>query len=142
MSISKRLHYKSDQIEVTYDPKICIHAAECVKGLPQVFNPNKKPWVDPNSAEADEIAAVIHKCPTGALRYNRLDGGANEPVPSSTRIVAVKNGPIYVTGNIKITGSDGNPLDAAPRVALCRCGHSGNKPFCDNTHKEINFDAE
>ena len=141
MNSSRKLHYKSDQIEVTYDPKLCIHAAECVKGLPKVFNPNSKPWVDPNNASSDEVAAVIERCPTGALKYKRLDGGKKETNPAETNIKIVSNGPLYLSGKIKITDTNGENFTEETRVALCRCGQSKNKPFCDNTHKEIDFNG-
>lgn len=139
MNFTNRLKYKSEKIEVTYDPKLCIHAAECVKGLPDVFNPSNKPWVDANGAVADEIANVIQRCPTGALKYNRLDTGTEESFPASSSIEVIKNGPLFLRGSINITDSDETKLNGETRVALCRCGQSKIKPFCDNSHKEINF---
>ncbi|WP_176719473.1 (4Fe-4S)-binding protein, partial [Rhodohalobacter halophilus] len=63
---SKIHNYENNEIKVSYDVKRCIHAAECVKGLPKVFDPNKKPWIEPDNASAKEIADVIERCPTGA----------------------------------------------------------------------------
>jgi uncharacterized Fe-S cluster protein YjdI len=137
----KLLKYKSDYIEISYNPKTCIHAAECVKGLPEVFNPKRKLWVNADAASSDEIAAVIRKCPTGALKYRRLDSGANEEIPSESNIKVVENGPLYLRGNISIYNNEGEIQNEETRVALCRCGRSKIKPFCDNTHKEINFNG-
>ena len=139
---SKKLHYKSAEITVSYDPKICIHAAECVKGLPNVFDPDKKPWVNPADASADEIAEVIHRCPTGALKYERQDGGEPEPVPEGNKFKVAPNGPIYFTGSVSLYDTEGNLISDETRIALCRCGHSKHKPFCDNTHLEVKFNAE
>lgn len=141
MNSTKRLYYKSTEIEVTYNPKLCIHAAECVKGLPDVFNPQNKPWVDTSGASADKIATVIERCPTGALKYNRLDGGEGESFPISSSIEVLNNGPIFLRGSITITDSNETKLNGEKRVALCRCGQSKIKPFCDNTHKDINFNG-
>jgi uncharacterized Fe-S cluster protein YjdI len=65
----KRISYSSRELDVHYDVDLCIHAAECVRGLPQVFDPKRKPWVAPDNASADELITVIEKCPTGALSY-------------------------------------------------------------------------
>lgn len=58
-----------------------------------------------------------------------------------TTFKALKNGPLEVTGNFTITGSDGAPIDVKSPVYLCRCGGSSNKPFCDGTHNRIGFNA-
>ena len=61
--------YRNDKITVRYDPEICIHAGDCVRGLPSVFDVAKKPWVDVDRALPQDIAAQIEKCPSGALSY-------------------------------------------------------------------------
>ena len=141
MSLKSKPHtYQGETITITYDVKRCIHAAECVHGLPQVFDPKKRPWVQPDAATADELAAVIERCPTGALQFERKDGGLTEATPTENIILPVPNGPVYVRGEVEIT-VDGEP-EQETRVALCRCGASNNKPFCDNTHLEIHFEAD
>ncbi len=75
-------HYADERIDVSYDATRCIHAAECVHGLPAVFDTARRPWILPSGADADAIAAVVAKCPTGALHATRLDGGPAEDVPS------------------------------------------------------------
>ena len=137
----KRLQYKSENIVVTYDLKKCIHAAKCVHGLPSVFDPNKKPWVEPANASADELAAVIHTCPSGALQYERLDGGRTEPAPEVNVVSLEKDGPIHVTGNIRIVDHEGTTIETGARFTLCRCGDSSNRPFCDLSHKKEGFKA-
>ena len=61
--------YEGEKAIVTYDVDLCIHAAECAKGLPAVFQPGRKPWVLPDEASADELQATISRCPSGALQY-------------------------------------------------------------------------
>jgi len=78
-------------------------------------------------------------CPTGALHYERKDGGQMETVPDENVIRISANGPLYVRGDIQITAPDGSLILQDTRVALCRCGASTNKPFCDNTHLQIAF---
>jgi CDGSH-type Zn-finger protein len=78
------------------------------------------------------------RCPTGALQFERRDGGAAEAIPHENVIAVGVNGPLYVRGDIQIKGPLGETL-LDTRMALCRCGESRNKPFCDNSHKEVNF---
>lgn len=133
--------YKSNDITVYYNARLCIHAAECVRGLPQVFDTSKKPWIEPSNANAEAIAEVIHRCPSGALRYERLDGSPNEPIPNEVRGTFAENGPLYLRGNLKLEDTEGKVIYEGTRVALCRCGASSNKPFCDRSHQEIGFQA-
>lgn len=129
--------YTSDTIDVTYNVKRCIHAAECVHGLPAVFDTQARPWVQPGNADADAVAAVVLRCPTGALHFERKDGGSAETAPSENRIQIATDGPLYVHGDVTLV--DGDASHADTRVALCRCGASSNKPFCDNSHKDAGF---
>lgn len=131
--------YPGQTMIVQYDVKRCIHAAECVNGLPAVFDPNRKPWIDPNAASADDIAAIVMRCPTGALHFERIDGGAAEPVPARNRTTLAVDGPLYLHGEIEIARMDGTVLLQDTRVALCRCGASQNKPFCDGNHATAGF---
>ncbi|HWU31539.1 MAG TPA: (4Fe-4S)-binding protein [Marmoricola sp.] len=66
--------YTAPGIVVTWEPGRCQHAAECVKGLPQVFDPQKRPWIDATAASADELVTVIDRCPSFALGYRTEDG--------------------------------------------------------------------
>lgn len=137
----KIITYKGDEIKVTFDANRCIHSAECVRGLPSVFDVDKKPWIQPDNSSPDKIAEVIHRCPTGALQYERLDGKENESPPKQNKISLGKDGPVYMYGDIEIQNADGNVVLEDTRFALCRCGESSNKPACDNSHEEIEFTA-
>ncbi len=134
----RKLSYRGSDIVVEYDVKRCIHAAECVKGHGGVFAPNRHPWVDPARADAGTIAEVIERCPSGALTYRRLDGGPPEGSPKDSVAKIAPSGPLYVSGRIRID-LPGNQVLRMNRAALCRCGASKNKPFCDNTHAETGF---
>lgn len=125
--------YTGDAIEVRYDKNRCLHAAKCVKGLPEVFDVQKLPWIQPEHGTADRIAEVVERCPTDALEYTRKDGGAKEVAPSSTTIVQEENGRLYRRGNIQIM--NGEEAVQATRATLCGCGYSQNKPFCDNSEE-------
>lgn len=142
-----RRAYTAGTVEVSYDPGVCVHAAECVHGLPQVFDPDARPWIRPGNATPEAIEAVVAKCPTGALRFRRL--GPAQPAPAQAPVTAARvvarttsDGPVIVTGGIVVEDSKGRVLREAAQVALCRCGHSASKPFCDGSHAKAGFRAE
>ncbi len=138
--MEKKIHnYESDDITIEFDSKRCIHSAECVKNLPSVFNPDNRPWVTPEEASAARIKEVVHHCPTGALKYSGTD--TEEKPPRENTITIVPDGPLYLRVDIEIQNAKGETLLEDTRVAVCRCGASENKPLCDNTHKDINFEA-
>ena len=65
--------YETDAIRVTYDPGVCTHAAECLRGLCEVFNGDAKPWVQPQNADPNAVAEQVKRCPSGALQYQLLN---------------------------------------------------------------------
>jgi uncharacterized Fe-S cluster protein YjdI len=132
--------YRNDAIEVTWEPRFCIHARKCVRDLGQVFNPSARPWIDVDAADPDAIAQTVLECPTGALHFRRLDGGAQEEAADEeTSVQPVTNGPLFLRGRLRIVDREGNLIREDTRLALCRCGASGNKPFCDGSHRRIGF---
>jgi CDGSH-type Zn-finger protein/ferredoxin len=138
--LSRKIHsYPAEDITVEFDPKLCIHSAVCIRGLPSVFDTSKRPWVDATQAPADRIAEIIERCPSGALQYRRTDGEAEELVPTENRVEVQPSGPLYVVGDVRLEASDGT-ITKVTRIALCRCGASKNKPHCDNSHVQCDFD--
>lgn len=148
--MGKIRRYESDEITVAYDASRCIHAAECVKGLPRVFNPRERPWVRPDAAEAERIREVVLRCPTGALFIpSEVEGaeigaaGEPEGPGSEASTIEVSNtGPLFLRGRFVVVDHEGEEVIRDSRIALCRCGASRNKPFCDGTHGEIGFPGE
>ena len=137
--MAKIREYEGDGITVRYDARRCIHAAECVKGLRAVFDPDRRPWIDAGAADPDQIARVVSRCPSGALEFHRADGSPQETPPAPDTVRVSPDGPLYVSGSISMEDHQGRPVFTGVRVALCRCGASANKPFCDNSHVEIGF---
>ncbi|WP_323768463.1 CDGSH iron-sulfur domain-containing protein [Marinovum sp.] len=127
--------YDGAEIAISFDMSRCIHARNCFLKLPQVFDPTRRPWVDPDAAPAEEIAAMIRTCPSGALSYERRDGGRAETPPAINRVAVWENGPLAVAGDLQIGE------DHLQRATLCRCGLSKTKPFCDHSHAEGGFRA-
>ncbi len=136
-----RKSYKAADITVSYDASICIHAKRCVQGLPRVFDPQARPWIRPEEAGADAIAEVVRRCPTGALRYESPGALPPEEPEKDVTVAPQKNGPLYVRGSARLVDGAGDMFETGPRFALCRCGGSGNKPFCDGTHKTMGFEG-
>lgn len=131
--------YARPEICVEWYASRCIHAGACIRALPVVFNPARRPWVDVSAADADAIASAVMRCPTGALRFRRLDGGPPEMAEEPVRITPIRNGPNFVRGAIEIVNPRTGETQRETRVALCRCGQSKHMPFCDNTHRAIGF---
>lgn len=131
--------YEGENATVTWDQKRCLHAAACVHGLPEVFDPNARPWIEPNEAGTEALADVIMQCPSGALHLE-MDGELINPVPETNTVSVVADGPLYVRGDILLQAADETVLLHDTRVALCRCGRSQNKPLCDNSHLDAFHD--
>jgi CDGSH-type Zn-finger protein/uncharacterized Fe-S cluster protein YjdI len=137
----KKVHsYKSEGIDVTWDKMRCLHVAECVLGLRTVFDTTKKPWVQPDNEPVHQVASVIHRCPTGALQYERKDGGPTEHPDSQNSVRVAAEGPLYLRGDIALITDGGTVKET--RIALCRCGRSANKPLCDGSHSRVGFEDD
>jgi uncharacterized Fe-S cluster protein YjdI len=132
--------YATDEVVVEWEPSLCYHSHNCVRSLPQVFDATRRPWVDVNAATADEIETAVGRCPSGALRTRRLRARAVEP-REKPQVVASANGPLLVTGGVCVLDAEGNVLYEGEKAALCRCGGSSNKPFCDGTHAKNGFNG-
>jgi CDGSH-type Zn-finger protein/uncharacterized Fe-S cluster protein YjdI len=118
-----------DDLIIRFDGKRCIHARRCVLGLPGVFDPEARPWINPGDTDSGRITDVIEACPSGALSYERKSGAAEE-LPETNTARLWENGPIEFHGDLRIPGHD-----PVPRAVICRCGRTGNPPFCDNSHR-------
>ena len=130
--------YANDAIEVHWEPTLCIHTKSCVRTLGRVFDPHARPWVDVDAADPDAIAAAILTCPTGALLPSQ--GWRAEEEPSEQTVIDPRpNGPLFVRGRVRLVDGDGHTIREDTRMALCRCGASANKPFCDASHRRIGF---
>ena len=130
--------YEGKADVVLYDAKRCIHAAECVHGLPAAFDPNAKPWVNPDGADPAELASVVDRCPSGALKLERAEG-TPASVPALNTATLTPHGPTHLRGDLALMAQDDSVALRDTRMALCRCGASRNKPFCDRSHAKAGF---
>jgi uncharacterized Fe-S cluster protein YjdI/CDGSH-type Zn-finger protein len=131
--------YKTDEIRVLWDATRCIHTANCLNLLPAVFDIDAQPWVQLSGAQASEIAETVRACPTGALRYEGSDTLPQEEADDPTTVEVRPNGPLYLRGRLHVRGPGGKAIAEEYRIALCRCGASNNKPYCDASHRLIGF---
>jgi len=127
----------SDDITIHFDTRRCIHSRSCVLNAPRVFLANVEgPWLHPEADSVEHLTQIAHACPSGAITYERLDGGPEESAPEVNVISLRQNGPYAIHSTLNI-----DEQSDMFRATLCRCGKSKNKPFCDNSHIEAEFEA-
>ncbi len=132
--------YASDEIEVRYNLAVCCHAAECVKSAPRVFNPENRPWIQPENDDAAKIVAAIEKCPSGALFYTLKAESKSGPAATDAPAIRIaKDGPYEITGGVGLETGTWGAGASRDRYVLCRCGASATKPFCDGSHTGAGF---
>ncbi len=127
--------YSNGEITVVWKADLCIHSGNCVKGLPNVFKPEEKPWIQLESTTTEQLANQINKCPSGALSYYKKEKPQKETPVAQTKVELIENGPLVVHGPLVVKAGDTESLRTTPRTSFCRCGASSNKPFCDGSHK-------
>lgn len=134
--------YSNGEVTIVWQPAKCIHSTICFRSLPQVFNPQERPWVKITAATTARLIEQVKSCPSGALSYKLAEQARQTaPAPAATEVVKVKvapNGPLIVQGAVEIQDKQGK-LNQHTKVALCRCGASANKPYCDGSHQRIGF---
>jgi uncharacterized Fe-S cluster protein YjdI/CDGSH-type Zn-finger protein len=124
--------YHSAQLTVTFDAARCLHATECIRGLPQVFDPAARPWVRPDAAATDAVIEVVRRCPTGALQVARRDETTGfEPPATPTTVFRSPAGRLYVRGELVVRSGDTARRET--RIILCGCGNSAHQPHCDGS---------
>jgi len=131
--------YPAEGLTIHWDSSLCYHAAECVKAQPEVFDPKRRPWIEPDAASGDAIAAAIDRCPSGALTYTRHDADAAPSGQAAATIAVTADGPLVVSGEVCVVDDHGAVVKQATRLALCRCGASAKKPYCDGSHAGAGF---
>ena len=141
------INYTNNEVTVVWKPKVCIHSTICWKGLIEVFNPKERPWIKMDGATTERIIEQVRKCPSGALSYFMNADEAKESEPDKviaeaatiTKVEVTPNGPYLIKNECLIVHSDGKEEIKSGTVALCRCGASSNKPYCDGSHGKTGF---
>jgi CDGSH-type Zn-finger protein/uncharacterized Fe-S cluster protein YjdI len=128
---------RSDKIVLRFDTGRCVHSRNCVLERPDIIVPGADTdWIRPQAGTPDEVAALAKSCPSGAITFERLDGGKQEEAPLVNSLRVLENGPLAVRADMVINGQH-----VGYRAALCRCGASKTKPYCDASHEEAGFVA-
>mgnify|MGYP001811767612 FL=1 len=123
-------------ITVRDDRSICVHAGFCGTRVSNIWKQTRD---TDDTIVRRAVINEVEKCPSGALTY-AFDGDDEATEPDyPVQVAVVDDGPLWVTGAIPVTRSDGEQLETRSRVTLCRCGASANKPLCDGSHKEAGF---
>jgi len=122
--------FAGSEQSVLYNPLVCSHAAECVRIAPAAFDPARRPWINPDADDGKAVEAVVRACPSGALKLE----GQDHLIPDRAEISVQENGPYWVRGVALDERLAGDGATAEKKV-LCRCGLSGNKPYCDGSHR-------
>jgi uncharacterized Fe-S cluster protein YjdI len=107
----------------------CMHSASCVRALHDVFDPKRRPWVELEAADPNAIAAAVLRCPTGALHFVRHDGGTKEVPDVPVTMTPIRDGPLYVRGDLEARDFEGVSVRRDMRMSLCRCGLPARMPF-------------
>ena len=139
MNQEKQVHeYTRGNLTIVWKPGLCIHSGVCVKALPEVYRPKEKPWIRPELASEEALKSQIARCPSGALSFH--EAGANPAAePDLAAIQVVPGGPFILKGKFQFE-HEGRLQTLEGRNTLCRCGGSSKKPFCDGTHRKLDFD--
>lgn len=127
---------RGETLTIHFEGRRCVHARQCVVGRPDVFVANTPgEWIHPDAAHPELVASIARACPSGAIRYERHDGGPDETAPPVNVVRVRENGPLAFHGALSIGGKE------ELRATLCRCGQSKNKPYCDGSHTAAGFRA-
>ena len=137
--MEKIIEYSNEEITIVWKPEVCMHSSKCVQGLPGVFKPKEKRWIQLENSNTEDLVKTVKTCPSGALSfYMNASGKAEveeEPI-SNTKVEVMDKGPLMVYGTLSIKHSDGREEQKTRATAFCRCGKTGNNPFCDGSHKK------
>jgi CDGSH-type Zn-finger protein/uncharacterized Fe-S cluster protein YjdI len=130
--------FPGGEIDVAWDGRLCIHVAECGQAKGDLFVAGRQPWCEPDVDTRDEVRDIVERCPSGALTY--IDkSGAPETAAAENTVSVSCSGPLFARGDLRIEGAPEDMPGVRVRAALCRCGASKNKPFCDGSHEVAGF---
>jgi CDGSH-type Zn-finger protein/uncharacterized Fe-S cluster protein YjdI len=138
MSEEKVYQFPGAEVDVAWDGRLCIHIGECGQAKSDLFVAGREPWCIPDVTTKAEVREVVERCPSGALTYADKSGDP-ERAPAENGVTVSYSGPLFVTGDLEIQGAPADMPGVRYRTALCRCGRSANKPFCDNSHEQAGF---
>jgi len=128
--------YPGTGVVVHDDRSICTHAGFCSTAVTNVW---KMVRHTDDTAVRSQMIAMVERCPSGALTYSMGDSDVPVEPDLAADVAVVPDGPLFVSGGVTVTRSDGTVLEQRNRMTLCRCGESGDKPLCDGSHQAAGF---
>ena len=128
--------FPGDGIVMTDNRSICSQAGFCANRVTTVWRMIAE-TSDPDVRE--RLQGMIDRCPSGALERATEEDADPVEAAFEPSVVVVKDGPLAIRGGVPVQAGDGFVYETRNRMTLCRCGHSGNKPFCDGSHKSVGF---
>ena len=140
MSNKEIYTYKGKEVDVDWDGRLCIHMGECGYAKGDLFISGRDPWCQPDLTSVEETLDVVKRCPTGALVFKPCNTNLNEVADKQNTVMVSYNGPYFIRGELDLKDAPTDMSGVSYRVALCRCGLSKNKPFCDNSHLKGKFE--
>ncbi len=140
MSKKPVTNYPGKNIDVQWDSRLCIHVGECGYSAGELFVGGRDPWCQPDLETDDNVKDIVKRCPSGALTYIDKVNADNEKAVECNTVQIAYNGPLYIQGELHIENAPEDMPGVKYRAALCRCGQSANKPFCDNSHLKAGFE--
>lgn len=136
--LDRRVDFEGESATIHDNRQACAHVEFCIQELPEVFSRDGKPWVDPNGADPERVAAQTKRCPSGALSVT-VGGAERRDFAREPRVWAQPNGPYFVEGAVELVDEPFAEGVSREHYTLCRCGASRNKPFCDGKHWSVGF---
>ena len=128
--------YRGGDLTMSDDPSLCTQAGYCGDRVRNV-------WAMIADAADPEIAERIRQmsmlCPSGRLATRPEGADGADELDYTPSVGVIRDGPLWVRGGVGVVAADGTAYEVRNRVTLCRRGHSGNKPFCDGSHKDVGF---
>lgn len=126
--------YPGTELDVDWDGRLCIHIGECGCSSGDLFVAGRQPWCQPDLAASQEVQEIVERCPSGALVCKEKSGETRESAAAENTVSVTYQGPYFIKGELSLENAPEDMPGVKFRAALCRCGLSKNKPFCDNSH--------
>lgn len=131
--------FRGDKMDIFWDRRLCIHVEECVRAEGSLFVEGRRRWCKPNESTVKDAVDIIRRCPTGALTFKLKENYKMSEKNKENNVTVSGNGPLLASGELNIEDAPTDMKGVKERAALCRCGQSKNKPFCDGSHIEAGF---
>jgi CDGSH-type Zn-finger protein len=132
----RRRVFSEAPISLTDDRKLCAHQAFCERFPRNAWSIARG---EQGPEDQDLLIYMVRRCPSGRLQYRMATDAEPYEEDLPKEVAVVNDGPLWIRGGIPVESADGFSYEVRNRQALCRCGQSKNKPFCDGSHWKVEF---